>query len=405
MTFGPSFEAPDNRGDTWVGAWAADGNLYSPSNDGIGFNQAAFANVAFNRITGDDVHHLKGVTVTGMPEYGTGGHEDTRDGRTWKSSGCYAVDGVLYWAVARHHYGRSSGDPYFRQTVIKTSLIKSTDGGRTWARSAKENWEKPMFPTPRFATPYFIQYGQDGRAAVDNADRYVYAVSNNGFCDNGDNLILGRVRRDKLPGLNGADWQFYCGGDGMEDSAWSSGYEPGHPALEPPRPAGRDRGHLPADGPSLPYDRLVLAEPADRRGVHHRVEQQDRVGLLPGAQALGLSWTLFEFARDLSPAGLLYAGGAPEIHRPGWMALCPDRGRFHDRVILPLDGGAVANRLGGGRPPPPPAGYRRPRKARRGLRPALRYSLRPGRIALQWIPAGVFEMGSANGGCSTTSAL
>ena len=78
-----------------------------------------------------------------------------------------------------------------------------------------------MFPGRRFATPYFVEYGQDGQATVDNADTYVYAVSNNGFWDNGDNLVLGRVRRDKLGNLNGADWEYYIGGNGINSSAWA----------------------------------------------------------------------------------------------------------------------------------------------------------------------------------------
>ncbi len=99
--------------------------------------------------------------------------------------------------------------------------MKSTDFGKTWTRSAKENRDRPIFPGSRFATPYFVEYGQDGRASVDNADRYVYALSNDGFWDNGNNLVLGRVARSKIGHLGATDWQFYGGRDGMEDSAWT----------------------------------------------------------------------------------------------------------------------------------------------------------------------------------------
>ena len=60
----------DNSGDTWVAAWASDGNLYSPSDDTSGFHKATSANVAFNRIDGDDPPHLSGVTVNSLEEYG-----------------------------------------------------------------------------------------------------------------------------------------------------------------------------------------------------------------------------------------------------------------------------------------------------------------------------------------------
>ena len=39
---------------SWVAAWAEDDNLYSPSDDTGGFHKAANANIAFNRITGND---------------------------------------------------------------------------------------------------------------------------------------------------------------------------------------------------------------------------------------------------------------------------------------------------------------------------------------------------------------
>ena len=44
---------------------------------------------------------------------------------------------------------------------------------------------------------------------------------NNGFWDNGDNMKLGRVLKSEIGNLDSADWEFYRGGDGMEDSSWS----------------------------------------------------------------------------------------------------------------------------------------------------------------------------------------
>jgi hypothetical protein len=198
----------DNSGDTWVAAWAADGAVYSPSDDTSGFHGATNSNIAFNKVTGDDVRKLGGVTVNPMKDYGKGGQKGP-DGCTWKSSGCCCLDGTIYWVVARHKYGEDSGDPKRRQPAGNASIIKSTDFGKTWTRSAKENYDRPMFPGSRFAAPYFVEYGQDGRASVDDADRYVYALSNDGFWDNGNSLVLGRVARSKIGDLRAADWQFY----------------------------------------------------------------------------------------------------------------------------------------------------------------------------------------------------
>jgi hypothetical protein len=211
----------DSKGDCWLPAWAADGAVYTPSCDTSGFRGKKSNNIMFSRLEGDDVTKLRGTTVNPMDDYGKEGSEGP-DGCNWKAGGCYAVDGVIYCVVSQHIYGEKTGDPGMRQTAGNASIIKSTDGGKTWTRSVKENHEYPMFPGRRFATPYFIQYGQDGKATVDNADKYVYAVSNNGFWDNGDNQILGRVARVKLADLRGADWQYYKGGDGMEDAAWTS---------------------------------------------------------------------------------------------------------------------------------------------------------------------------------------
>jgi hypothetical protein len=40
------------------------------------------------------------------------------------------------------------------------------------------------------------------------ADQYVYAVSNDGYWNNGSLMKLGRVGRDRLENLNPADWEF-----------------------------------------------------------------------------------------------------------------------------------------------------------------------------------------------------
>jgi hypothetical protein len=216
----------NNSGDTWVSAvWVGD-TLYSPSNDSKGFyfsglNQGGGKNISFNKIIYKDNYlYTYGFMVNKMDDYGLQGQKEA-DGRNWKSSGCYGIEGIIYWVVARHTYGEDSDDAKKRQKAENASIIKSYDYGKTWVRSAGDNYNKPMFPGKRFATPYFIQYGNQGAASVDNADKYVYAVSNNGFWDNGDNVILGRVLRSKIADLNGNDWQFYTGGDGMKNESWS----------------------------------------------------------------------------------------------------------------------------------------------------------------------------------------
>lgn len=213
--------------------------------------------VGFNRITGSDPLKLAGTNLNAslrefkMQDRGKQlpsspePSEVGPDGRTWKSSGCSFIDGALYLAISRHDYG----DPFgkrLRQDAINSSFIRSTDYGKTWARSAKENFQSPMFPGAHFATPYFIEYGRT-QATVDGADRYVYAISNNGFWDNGDTLILGRVLRSRLSQLNGSDWEFFTGGEGSNSTNWTRDAERAKPILEDPRKLGETGAvYLPA---------------------------------------------------------------------------------------------------------------------------------------------------------------
>jgi hypothetical protein len=211
-----------SSGDTWMPAWRADGSVVSPANDTGGFNMVGNSNINFNRIDGATPETLVGTTVNTMVAFGPGSGAGP-DGSTWKSSGCLALDGAIYWFVGRHTYGETSGDKFKRQPAHNGSIIKSTDGGLRWTRPAQENYDHPMFPGTRFAAGYFIDYGQEGHEAVaDGSDNYVYATSNNSFWDNGDDNILGRVKRSKIGNLDAKDWQYFTGGDGKSDANWSS---------------------------------------------------------------------------------------------------------------------------------------------------------------------------------------
>ena len=207
-------------GDSWDPTWAQDDRLYAAVNDGAGLGTLR-RNIGFNQISGSDPLTLTGQLQNLMDDYGEMNAPVATDGRNWKSGGSISIDGVLYMSVGMDRYV----DPNYggRQTRSNASIIRSSDHGLHWTRAMQDNLDRPMFPGMRFATPFFIHYGKEYAAAtVDNADRYVYATSNNGFWDNGDNYILGRVLRSKIGALSAADWSFYQGGDGMLDSSWSA---------------------------------------------------------------------------------------------------------------------------------------------------------------------------------------
>ena len=156
------------------------------------------------------------------------------DNANWKTTNTYSVDGILYMFVTRCTYPYQSTDPKRRHVWFNSSIIKSTDNGLTWTRPAEQNFKAPMFPGRRFGSPYFVWYGKDGAGTADNADQYIYAISNNGFFENGDDYVLGRVPRTKLANLKASDWSFYKGGDGMQDTSWTANLDDSRPFLSNP---------------------------------------------------------------------------------------------------------------------------------------------------------------------------
>jgi len=222
----------NSSGDEWAPTWADDDNLYTGNDDGSSFGGIAGRSIAFGKLMGNDPFHLVGHTISDMAGYGK--TTPSPDQANWKTMNSYCVDGVLYMFVTRCLYPEQSGDAHKRHIFKNSSIIKSTDRGVTWTRPADESYNHPMFPGLRFGAPYFVWYGKDGAASVHNADKFVYAVSNNGHFEDGDNYILGRVPRKKLPKLDAADWQFYAGGDGMLDQNWVADMNKAKPILADP---------------------------------------------------------------------------------------------------------------------------------------------------------------------------
>ncbi|MGO8926846.1 MAG: hypothetical protein ACLQU3_08150 [Limisphaerales bacterium] len=219
-------------GDEWAPTWADDGNLYTGNDDGSSFGGIGQRTVAFGKLAGDDLSKLRGFTVSDMGGYGKDAMGP--DNANWKTMNTYCVDGILYMFVTRCQYPEQAGDAHHRHVFKNSCIIKSTDKGKTWWRPAEESLNHPMFPGLKFGAPYFVWYGKDGEASVDNARYYVYAVANNGHFEDGDYFILGRVSRKKLPDLNAADWEFYTGGNGMAARNWASDINLAKPILQDP---------------------------------------------------------------------------------------------------------------------------------------------------------------------------
>jgi hypothetical protein len=227
----------ESHGDTWDPFWADDDNLYAFNCDGRGFG-AQPRNLAFHKLQGNDANTLSGTLVNSMDEYGVS-NQHGPDNATWKALGQECIDSVFYAFVSRHTYGYESGDPLLRQTAVNASLIKSTDKGLTWTRSAAENYSSPMWPGSRFGGPFFVHYGKNGgQVTNDNATEYVYAISPNGFWNGGDDYIIGRVLRSKIRDLNASDWTYLKGGDGEDSTNWDSQLTNAAPILSLPAKCG-----------------------------------------------------------------------------------------------------------------------------------------------------------------------
>jgi hypothetical protein len=228
----------DSNGDTWDPFWADDDRLYAFNCDGRGFGKAQ-QNLAFNRFDGASIATLTGTQINPMTEYGPANLHG-KDNATWKACGQECIDGVFYAFVSRNVYGSESKDRLMRQTAFNSSLIKSLDRGRTWLRAAQDNYAKPMWDGPRFGAPFFVHYGQNGGdVEQDGAKEFVYAVSTNGFWNDGDTLILGRVSRKRLPNLNAADWEYFTGRDGADSQNWSKQIASATPLLNAPARCGQ----------------------------------------------------------------------------------------------------------------------------------------------------------------------
>ena len=103
--------------------------------------------------------------------------------------------------------------------------------GRDLVAIGRQNYDKPMFPGLRFGAPYFVWYGKDGAATVHNADKYVYAISNDGHFEDGDNYAFSSYEK-QASGAERRRLAILYGWNGIADSSWASDMNKAKPVLE-----------------------------------------------------------------------------------------------------------------------------------------------------------------------------
>ncbi|MBN9177511.1 MAG: DUF4185 domain-containing protein [Microbacterium sp.] len=205
-------------GDLWPSTWADDDALYTAAGDGTGFARHGWSDILVHRIDG-------------MPETGLTG-ERLSDGDAvapiWdpprcnrKPTGMIAVDGngdgrdELYLAVQDLRCGE--GPDTFNEAPTAT-IVRSDDGGRTWAWGAQ-----PMFPDHVFTTIMFLDLGRSG-----GRGDWVYAYGIDGnwrtsfsrIVADPTCLYLGRAPARAV--LDRSQWEFLAGWTPDGAPVWSS---------------------------------------------------------------------------------------------------------------------------------------------------------------------------------------
>eukprot|EP01120_Amphizonella_sp_Union-15-10_P017207 TRINITY_DN9494_c0_g1_i1.p1 TRINITY_DN9494_c0_g1~~TRINITY_DN9494_c0_g1_i1.p1 ORF type:complete len:521 (+),score=108.45 TRINITY_DN9494_c0_g1_i1:62-1564(+) len=221
INLGDFIPVGSGKGDTWLTTWSNDGNIYSTSCDTTAWDNECNSNEAINVIFSDPLKPTGSHVNCLESEFGTMSHVDPRDKASWKAEGFMSLNGTLYLATARNVYGE-------KQPVFNPSFVKSTDHGKTW--SPIPSWEPSLnrytsiFPGQSFSTPYLLNFGQDGFGNnVDESDKYVYAVSNDGYWTTGDKLFVGRADRNCFYQLvNGSCWEFVIDVDSDGNARWGS---------------------------------------------------------------------------------------------------------------------------------------------------------------------------------------
>jgi hypothetical protein len=192
-------------GDTYPMTWADDDQLYGSSGD-PNYDK---------KYDGFDTVKLVGTPPSVTLEQTNPMHAWTGSaGWGAKPTGMICVDGALYLAIQNVLGWRPPAWRRHSQHGSDATILVSRDKGRSWAPE-RQDLREPMFPGNRFGGPAFVNHGKDHALARDD---FVYAISSDQW-DNGTDLRLGRVPRDRID-LTRA-WQWASGWRANGEPEWS----------------------------------------------------------------------------------------------------------------------------------------------------------------------------------------
>lgn len=123
-------------------------------------------------------------------------------------------------------------------------IIQSTDFGKTWSNIPNE--VTPRFLGPKYAGLTFLNFGPGYSDVANGLSPYVYAMSNDGSWETGDNVYMARVHKDSI--INRNAWQFLTAITNIESPEWSKMEEKSFPIFT-------DIGHV--GHPTISYNNVL----------------------------------------------------------------------------------------------------------------------------------------------------
>ena len=205
------------KGDTYPMTWASDGEMYASSGDPIWGESMSGLDV--EKFTGGPLDY-KISKVNPMNDYtGWGGNGE-------KPSGMICVDGVLYLAFQNLLKGGRTPWSAHSQAGADAHIVRADIRWNQWYPS-RAAIQEPMFPGYKFGGPAFINFGKDNENARDD---FVYAVSSDQW-DNGSNVRLGRVPKDRIDADNGMYWEFVSAFTREGEPLWTRSLDDAIPIL------------------------------------------------------------------------------------------------------------------------------------------------------------------------------
>ena len=210
------YPEPDVKGDTYPMTWGPDGDIYTSSGDPCWGE--SMSGLDFERFVGGPTDY-KIIKQNEMHDFvGWGGNGP-------KPTGMICVDGMLYLAV--QNLRRMQRPPFGIncQHGSDAHIIHASTVWKNWSPAFANIDKQLMFPGSAFGGPAFVNFGQNN---ADARDGYVYACSADQW-DNGSNLRLGRVPKDRV--MDRSVWEFVCAYNPDGTPAWSNNLDLSIPVL------------------------------------------------------------------------------------------------------------------------------------------------------------------------------